>query len=124
MLLTLFTLICRVVFLLPQFYCDGIQINSANSFFIFFNQVEKLGSSNLLDNYPDAKDNKDTTELILRTAATLLADGSLDTRSEAKRIFAVLINHDKFDAALKAAVTNQTELGKISKSLSGLKQQK
>ena len=84
--------------------------------------MEKLGSSNLLDNYPDAKDNKDTTELIIRTAATLLADGSLDTRSEAKRVFAVLINHDKFDLALRTAVTNQTELGKITKSLNGLKQ--
>ena len=84
--------------------------------------MEKLGSSNLLDGYPDSKDNRETTELILRTASTLMADGSLDTRSEAKRIFAVLINHEKFDSALRNAVANPTQVDKLLKSLSGLKQ--
>ena len=82
-----------------------------------------MGSSNILDDYPDSKDNRETAELIIRTAATLLADGSLDTRTEAKRIFSVLISHNKFEPALKASVTNQTELGKVTKSLAGLKPQ-
>ena len=86
-------------------------------------QVEKVGSSNLLDGYPDSKDNRETTELILRTASTLMADGSLDTRSEAKRIFAVLINHEKFDSAIRNVVTNSKEVEKLLKSLSGLKKQ-
>jgi hypothetical protein len=48
----------------------------------------------------------------------------IDPRSEAKRIFSVLISHPKFDAALLNAVSSKAELDKIQKSLSGLKQQK
>jgi hypothetical protein len=53
-----------------------------------------------------------------------MADGSIDTRTEAKRIFAVLISHDKFEQALRTAVGNPNEVEKILKSISGLKCQK
>jgi len=78
----------------------------------------------LLDGYPDMKENRETTELVLKTASTLMADGSIDTRTEAKRIFAVLISHEKFDLALRTAIGNQAEVEKILKSISGLKSRK
>lgn len=38
----------------------------------------------------------------------LLLDGSLDTRTEAKRIFAALVDHEEYDEALSRMV-NATE---------------
>ena len=78
----------------------------------------------MLDGYPDSKENRETTELVLKTASTLMADGSIDTRTEAKRIFAVLISHEKFEPSLRTAVGNPTGVEKILKSISGLKAQK
>jgi len=73
-----------------------------------------------MDGYPDSS-NRELADLIVKTASTLLADGSLDTRMEAKRIFNVLIGHSKFNEALKNAVSSPSQLEKINKTLNSMK---
>ncbi len=84
------------------------------------NIVEKIGCDNIMDGYPDTP-NREIADLLVKTASTLIADGSLDTRTEAKRIFSVLIGHPKFNEALKNAVTIPSQLEKINKTLSSMK---
>lgn len=84
------------------------------------NIVEKIGCDNIMEGYPDTP-NRDMADMLVKTASTLIADGSLDTRTEAKRIFNVLIGHAKFNEALKNAVTSPSQLEKINKTLNSMK---
>jgi hypothetical protein len=58
-------------------------------------------------------------ERIFADGAVLLVDGSLDVRTHAKRVFAELMTHSKFDAALKEHV-KENQLKQMQKTLDSI----
>ena len=54
---------------------------------------------------------------MVNLALTLLLDGSLDTRTEAKRTFAVLKNSPHFEERMEFLVENRQDLDKARKTI-------
>ena len=65
---------------------------------------------------------KETTDILLNSLATLMCDGSLDVRQEAKRAFSGLLVHSNFELVLRSSVPSQT-IQKIRKQLDLLRSQ-
>ena len=61
-------------------------------------------------------------EILYKSAAQLLNDGSLDVRQEAKRIFSILMENPMFEKELKKNVSSNL-VRKIRKSLDTLAKQ-
>ena len=62
--------------------------------------IEMASSSSGQSESGDMGPNRETVESVLRIGSVLLTDGNLDTRSGAKRIFAVLVRHPRFDPVI------------------------
>ena len=87
---------------------------------ILANICSVLGSTRIISTYDATqKESKETIELIFKSGAQLLADGSLDVRQEAKRIFAILMdveNRQDFEKILKNSVSPEV-IQKLRKQL-------
>ena len=87
---------------------------------ILANICSVLGSTRIISTYnATQKESKETIELIVKSGAQLLADGSLDVRQEAKRIFAILMdveNRQDFEKILKNSVSPEV-IQKLRKQL-------
>jgi len=78
--------------------------------------TESLGPDRLF-----ADRERSTTSVLLSTGVVLLLDGSLDTRTEAKRIFAALSSHPRYDDCLEDLVKPKKDLEKARKTLRSIK---
>ncbi len=63
--------------------------------------AEKLGQDRLMRRRERA-----TLETMIKSGVQLLKDGSLDTRTEAKKIFKVIMEHQEFQDCLEDAVSS------------------
>ena len=59
-------------------------------------------------------------ERVFKDGAVLLTDGSLEVRTHAKRVFAELMSHSKFEAALKDHVKDP-QLKSMQKNLDAIR---
>ena len=80
--------------------------------------AEKLGGERIM---ADAE--ADVRAIFFKAGAKLIADGSLDTRTEVKRMFSLVVTHDKFQEALEKAVTSKSDLSNAEKPLKNLKEE-
>ena len=67
---------------------------------------------------------QNTLSMLLNCGVVLLADGSADTRTEIKRMFAVLIDHPGFDASLQELVESKKDLDGARRALQSVKEEK
>lgn len=79
------------------------------------NMCQALGAENILEGVDKQAA---SVQLLFKSLATLLSDGSLDVRQEAKRAFSVLVEHENFDQVLHNSVGPNL---KLRKQLEGLK---
>ncbi|XP_059088939.1 TOG array regulator of axonemal microtubules protein 1-like [Tigriopus californicus] len=76
--------------------------------------VEKLGQEAVMNE-------ASTLEELLDAGIQLILDGSVDTRTEIKRMFKVLINHPSFETALEKYVKSKRDLNHARKALNSLR---
>ena len=81
--------------------------------------AEKLGGEKLM-----VEGEADVRAVFFKAGAKLIADGSMDTRTEIKRMFGLVISNDKFQEALEKAVTDKGDLSNAEKPLKLLKEEK
>ena len=83
--------------------------------------AETLGNDTIWD-ASNKRDSREAVEILYKSAAQLLNDGSLDVRQEAKRIFSILMENPAFEKELKKTVSPNL-VRKIRKSLDSLAKQ-
>ncbi len=81
--------------------------------------TESIGTEAIYNGLNE-RDSREASEAIFRSAISLMSDGSLDVRQEAKRIFSILMQSDSFEKSLGNIVSGD-DLTKIRKQLDSFK---